>query len=248
MANLLSETAMVLAAGQGLRMRPLSLEKPKPLLEIGGRAMLDLALDKLAAAGIKRAVVNAFYLAEQIEAHCRNRHDLEIIVSHENELLDTGGGIKNALAHFDKPFYALNADLPWTDGPTPSLARMAKMWDGAKMDALLLLMATKKARGFGPAGDFALEKNGPEETGRVWRKNLPPPRPYVWISAQILKPELFAANPAKIFSNNMIWDAAEAKGRLYGLEHDGRCYHVGTPEDLARANALLESGQGWDAP
>lgn len=234
------DTAMILAAGRGERMRPLSLQKPKPLLEVGGRAMLDHAFDKLIAAGIKRAVVNAYYLAEQIEAHCAGRRDIEIITSREDELLDTGGGIKNALRHFDAPFFALNADLPWMDGPNPGLQRMKEAWNPSRMDALLLLMPTGKACGFEAKGDFALEKDG-----RVWRKDLPPPRPYVWISAQILKPELFAGISDKIFSNNLIWDDAETRGKLFGLQHDGSCYHVGTPEDLAKANQLLASGEGW---
>jgi MurNAc alpha-1-phosphate uridylyltransferase len=239
--NNLSTTAMVLAAGRGTRMRPLSLEKPKPLLEVGGRTMLDHALDKLVASGIERAVVNCFYLAEQIEEHLKQRRDLEIIISHETELLDTGGGIKNALHHFGgKPFLALNADLPWMDGPVPSLTRMKNMWDAAKMDALLLLMPADKARGFQPGGDFMLDADG-----RAHRRDAPKPRPYVMISAQILKPEYFVAIPEKVFSNNRIWDEAETRRKLFGLAHDGACFHVGTPEDLAEANALLASGRGW---
>jgi len=235
-----SHTVMILAAGLGTRMQPLTLEKPKPLLEVGGRTMLDHALDKLVAAGIKRAVVNTFYLAEQIEAHLSSRRDIEIVISRETELLDTGGGIKNALRHFDAPFFVLNADLPWMDGTEPSLKNMTEAWNASTMDALLLLMPTSKARGFEPKGDFVLEKDG-----RVWRKNAQPPRPYVWISAQILKPELFAKIPDKIFSNNKIWDDAEARGKLFGLEHTGTCYHVGTPQDLSKANELLTSGKGW---
>ncbi len=239
----ISNTAMVLAAGLGTRMRPLTLQKPKPLFEVGGRTMLDHALDKLVAVGIGCVVVNTFYLPEQIEAHLAARRDIEIIISRETELLDTGGGIKNALHHFgDRPFFALNADLPWMDGDQPSLSRMADIWDATKMDGLLLLMPTNKARGFAATGDFAMDKDG-----RVWRKDLPPPRPYVWISAQILKPELFAGEPEKKFSNNKIWDKAEAQNRLYGIEHNGTCYHVGTPQDLDKANALLASGQGWQA-
>jgi MurNAc alpha-1-phosphate uridylyltransferase len=130
--------------------------------------------------------------------------------------------------------------LPWMDGAKPGLERMKEAWDATRMDALLLLMLTNKARGFETKGDFALEKDG-----RVWRKDLSPPRPYVWISAQILKPELFAQIPDKVFSNNIIWHDAEARGKLCGIEHDGTCYHVGTPEDLASANQLLASGQGW---
>ena len=238
-----SRTAMVLAAGLGTRMRPLTLTKPKPLQLVGGRTMLDLALDRLVEAGIERAVVNVFYLAEQIEAHLQTRRDIEIIISREEELLDTGGGIVKALAHFeDKPFFSLNADLPWLDDAVPSLVRMQQKWDSAKMDTLLLLMRTEKARGFTAKGDFAMEENG-----RVWRKDLPPPRPYVWVSAQILKPQLFTHPPAKVFSNNHIWDRVEAARRLYGVEHDGTCYHIGTPEDWQIANDLLACGKGWDA-
>jgi N-acetyl-alpha-D-muramate 1-phosphate uridylyltransferase len=240
--TLLSDTAMVLAAGLGFRMRPLTLEKPKPLLEVGGRTMLDHALDKLRDAGLKRAVVNTFYLAEQIEAHVATRRDMDIIISRETELLDTGGGIKNALHHFGgKPFFALNADLPWLDGPKPSLQRMAEVWNPSKMDVLLLVMPTGKARGFGPAGDFMMETDG-----RLWRKEAPEPRSHVWISAQILKPQLMDEVGEKAFSNNRIFDIVEARGKLFGVEHLGTCYHAGTPEDLAEANRLLASGEGWD--
>ena len=239
--NNLSSTAMVLAAGLGTRMRPLTLTKPKPLFEVGGRTMLDHALDKLKAVGIRRVVVNAFYLAEQIEAHLATRQDLEIIISRETELLDTGGGIKNALHWFEgKPFFALNADLPWFDGAAPSLGRMAEVWDYLSIDVLLLLMPTQKARGFAARGDFMLEHDG-----RVWRKEAKEPRSHVWISAQIVKPQLIDEVADKAFSNNKIWDAAEARRKLFGVEHDGACYHVGTPEDLTEANRLLASGKGW---
>lgn len=243
----ISPTAMVLAAGLGVRMHPLTLSKPKPLLEVGGRTMLDRALDKLVDIGIRRAVVNTFYLAEQIEAHLARRYDIEIIISRETELLDTGGGIKNALHHFDGlPFFALNADLPWTDGSMSALARMKRAWNPEKMDALLLLMPTAKARGFAPAGGTAAGDFAMDADGHVYRQGVMPPRPYVWISAQILKPHLYESGPSiKSFSNNLIWNAAEIMHTLYGIEHDGSCYHAGTPGDLAQANALLASGQGW---
>jgi MurNAc alpha-1-phosphate uridylyltransferase len=239
----ISSTAMVLAAGKGLRMRPLTLETPKPLLEVGGRAMLDTMLDRLAAAGFKRAVVNTHHLPEKIEAHLKTRHDVEIVISREDELLETGGGIKKALANFGgKPFFALNADLPWTEGKIPALSRMAAAWNPTNMDALLLLTSTTKAekRGFGTRGDFVMEADG-----RLHRHDTKPPYPYVMIGAQIIKPELFAPITDKIFSNNIVWDKAERAGRLYGLAHDGTCYHVGTPEDLTEANRLLATKQGW---
>jgi MurNAc alpha-1-phosphate uridylyltransferase len=241
MTRLFSPTAMVLAAGLGTRMRPMTLAKPKPLQIVGDRTMLDHALDKLVKAGFRRAVVNTHYLAEQIETHLQSRTDIGIIISREETLLDTGGGIAKALPHFEgQPFFALNADLPWIDGQEPSLTRMMRQWNPDSMDSLLLLMPTGKARGFHATGDFMMNKDG-----RVWRKNAPPPRPYVWISAQILKPELFANPPAAVFSNNHIWNDAEARERLYGIEHDGTCYHVGTPEDWHTANELLASGKGW---
>jgi len=204
--------------------------------------MLDHALDKLVTAGIKRAVVNTHYLAEQIEEHLKNRSDIEIVISYEKTLLDTGGGIANALPYFEnKPFFALNADLPWMDGTTPSLIRMQRLWNTDQMDALLLLMRREKGRGFdATTGGFRLEAGG-----RISRKNLPVPQPYIMMAAQILKPEPFTKAPAPVFSNNYIWDLAEAQNRLYGLEHDGTCYHVGTPEDWRIANDLLQSGQGW---
>jgi N-acetyl-alpha-D-muramate 1-phosphate uridylyltransferase len=237
----LSPTAMVLAAGLGARMRPLTLTTPKPLQKIGGRTMLDLALDKLVAAGVQCAVVNTHYLAEQIEDHLKSRHDIEIVISREIELLDTGGGIAKALPYFDGlPFFCLNSDLPWMDGDTPSLSLLRGAWNPEEMDALLLVTQTKKARGFPPDGDFMMEIDG-----KLRRKNVPPPRPYVMLSAQILKPGLFISPPAKVFSTNIIWNAAEAKGRLYGVEHFGACYHVGTPDDLRAANDLLASGKGW---
>ena len=236
-----SNTAMVLAAGYGKRMLPLTLTRPKPLQLVAGRTMLDRVLDKLSAVGVQRVVVNTFYLAEQIEQHLQTRKDLDIIISREDELLDTGGGIVKALPYFDgKPFFTLNADLPWTDGVIPSLTRLKQQWNPEEMDAILLLMPTAKARGFPPTGDFAMEPDG-----RVWRQKLIPPRPYVWIGAQILKPELFTSPPGKIFSNNRIWDKAEEQQRLYGLEHQGTCYHIGTSHDLDTANELLTLGKGW---
>ena len=239
--SFLSRTAMILAAGLGTRMRPLTLTKPKPLQLVGGRTMLDHAIDRLVGAGVDRIVINTHYLAEQIEEHVKSRRDAEIILSREDELLDTGGGIVKALPYFDgKPFFALNADLPWIDGTVPSLSRLKQTWNPDVMDSLLLMMRTDKARGFAVTGDYALEPDG-----RIWREGLSPPRPFVCIGAQIVKPELFAQPPSKVFSNNHVWNLAESRQRLYGLEHDGTCFHVGTPQDWQLANELLASGKGW---
>ncbi len=239
----ISKTAMVLAAGFGSRMQPLTLHKPKPLFEVGGRTMLDHALDRLLAAGIKRVVVNTHYLGDQIAAHMAMRKDIESVISFEPAIMDTGGGVKQMLHEFGgQPFITLNADLPWFEsaGSVPSLSRMIDFWDAGRMDALLLLARNEGLLGFDPAkGDFMLEADG-----RVWRQNAPFPRSHVWISAQIVKPECYLGIEEKIFSNNRIWNEAEAKNKLYGLEFSGLCYHVGTPHDLEAANAHYASWLG----
>ncbi len=244
--DFLSSTAMILAAGLGTRLRPLTLAKPKPLFEVGGRTMLDQAIDHLKEAGIKRIVVNAHYLADQIAAQIAARRDVETVLSYEEDILDNGGGVKNARSYFsDKPFFVLNADLPWTEKSEPALSRMAQVWDGAKMDVLLLLYPTDKAKGFAPRkdggqGDFMMEPDG-----HVWRKNAPRDRSFVYISAMLVKPNLYDEINERVFSNNKIFDLAESRRRLFGLVHQGACYQISSPEDLAEANRLLETGQGW---
>jgi len=233
-------SAMVLAAGYGKRMLPLTATVPKPLLTVGGRTMLDQVLDKLHAAGVSNIVVNAGYLGTQIVAHCAARRDLPSLhISVEPEPLETGGGVKQALPQLGRePFFVINADLPWTDGATPALQRLRAAWNPAVMDMLLLTMPLALANGFSK-GDFALQPDG-----RLRRHGMTE-KPDVYIGAMIAKPELFAAVAAESFSSNMLFDAAEAAGRLYGLEHDGTCYHVGTPNDLKRANQLLTDNRGW---
>ncbi|MBY0428538.1 MAG: nucleotidyltransferase family protein [Alphaproteobacteria bacterium] len=240
--SMMPHTAFILAAGLGMRMRPLTIDRPKPLLTVGGQTMLDQVLDRLVDAGVKHAVVNAHYKAEQIEAHISARKNPELVLSKEEVLLDTGGGIKNALLHLGHdPIFAINSDLPWQDGNIPALQRLADTFNPKTMDALLLLMPVEKARGFtGAKGDFFMAANS-----QLSRKDTNPPRPYVFISAQIIKPDLFAAVPDNIFSTNVIWDEAERHGRLFGLVHDGTCFHVGTPEDLKEANRRIDDGLGW---
>lgn len=236
-------TAMVLAAGYGKRMLPLTATLPKPLLMVGGRTMLDQVLDRLREDGIRQVVVNAGYLGAQIAAHCAQRRDVPIIVSPEPEPLETGGGVKQALPLLGTDaIFVINADLPWQEAGTPALQRLRAAWQPAHMDLLLLVMPLAKAQGFGTAGDFALLPDGRLARAGSADKSL------VFIGAMIVKPELYAAVPEMVFSNNKLFDQAEAAGRLYGCLHQGTCYHVGTPPDWERANALLQSGRGWALP
>ena len=227
--------AMVLAAGLGLRMRPLTETRPKPLVILAGRTLLDHALDRLAAAGVTDAVVNTHYLGDMIAAHLDRRGRPRTIVSPEDELLDTGGGIARALPHLgDGPFFAVNADISWRDGATPALARLASSWRDDGMDALLLVHPTAAATGYAADGDFFLS-----ETGSLGRRGAAATAPYVFTGIQMLHPRLFGACPPGAFSLNLLFDRAIAGGRLHGLAHDGDWFHVGTPDALAEAEARL---------
>lgn len=239
MSPRIPHSAMVLAAGFGKRMRPLTAKTPKPLLTVGGQTMLDQLLDRLKADGIANIVVNASYLGDQIAAHCAARTDLPITVSHEAEPLETGGGVKQALPLLGpEPFFVLNADLPWRENGTPALQRLRAAWRPDVMDILLLTLPLAEANGF-TKGDFARGADG-----RLRRHGVAV-LPEVYIGAMIVKPQLYAPIAETSFSNNLLFDAAEAAGRLFGLRHNGSCYHVGTPGDLARANQLLTDGRGW---
>jgi N-acetyl-alpha-D-muramate 1-phosphate uridylyltransferase len=244
MASFIPHTAMLLAAGMGTRMLPLTLDRPKPMLHVAGKPMIDHALDKLVAIGVKRAVINLHYKGEAIENHLRNRRDIEIIFIHEEELLETGGGVKNALPNLgDAPFFCINTDLIFTDAPLESsLLGMATTWDSDKMDCLLLVKETTQTVGFDHAkGDYFLDPITPQ-LGRLHSRKAAPPRPYVFIGTQIVKPQAYAPVADKHFSNLKIFDQADAAGRLYGYIHQGGAYHAGTPEDLAHVNGLLAAG------
>jgi MurNAc alpha-1-phosphate uridylyltransferase len=226
--------AMVLAAGLGLRMRPITDKLPKPLVKLAGRALLDRALDALAAAGVTDAVVNTHYLPHMIEEHVAARASPRIRISREDALLETGGGVTAALAHLGAaPFYVANADIAWEDGPVPALARLAAFWDDDAMDALLLLQPTDAAPGYDGAGDFTRD-----DTGRLARRSSER-APFVFTGVQMLHPRLFAGAPDGAFSMNLLYDRALAAGRLFGLVHDAAWYHVGTPAALAEAEALI---------
>ncbi len=227
--------AMVLAAGRGERMRPLTDKTPKPMIEVRGRAMIDRVLDRLEEAGVKQAVVNLHHLGEQIEHHLAARRGPSIVFSHEAELLDTGGGVAKALPDLGKrPFFALNGDVVWLDGGSPVLERLAAAWDSAAMDVLLLLHPTAYAHGYHGAGDFFMSPGG-----QLRRRREREVAPFIFAGIQILHPRVFQDVPAGAFSLNLVYDRAAAAGRLWGLRHDGEWFHVGTPEALGDVENAL---------
>ena len=227
--------AMVLAAGLGLRLRPLTLTMPKPLVRVGGTTMLDRVLDRLAEYGVELAVVNTHHLGEQIARHVAARRAPRIVLSHEDELLDTGGGVKKALPLLgDAPFFVVNSDLLWTDGAEPALGRLARAWDDARMDTLLLLQPTARAYGYDGRGDFFMAEDGGLRLCRAGET-----APYLFAGVQIVHPRLFRDAPDGKFSLNLLFDRAAAARRLFGLAHLGGWYHVGTPDSLAGVEAAL---------
>lgn len=229
------DRAMVLAAGLGKRMRPLTDDRPKPLVELAGRSLLDRALDNLAAGGITNFVVNSHYKGEMIAAHLKGRDD--ITLSPEELLLETGGGVKAALPLLgDDSFFVVNSDAVWRDGGESTIARMAAQWNGETMDALLLVvpMAAVAGNMGDHPGDYHLEADG-----RARRRARGETAPFLFGGIQILHPRLFEGAPDGPFSLNVLYDRAQRAGRLHGLRHDGEWYHVGTPEELAAAETAF---------
>jgi MurNAc alpha-1-phosphate uridylyltransferase len=226
---------MLLAAGLGTRMRPLTDNLPKPLIVAGGKTLLDHNLDQLAFAGVEQVVVNVHYLADQIEAHCKVRAVPRIVISDERAgLLDSGGGVLKALPHLkDGPFFCLNADTIFIDGPRSNMVRMAEAFEPENMDALLLVAPTVTTIGWGNKGDFLMHQDG-----RLERAGKSRMAPFAYCGVAIFRPELFAGRP-DIFSLNRVFDESEEKGRLFGLRLDGQFMHVGTPQALAEAEAAL---------
>ncbi len=232
--------AMVLAAGLGLRLRPATARLPKPLVEVAGRTLLDRALDGLKAAGVTRAVVNTHYLGAMVARHLAARTAPCIMLSPEETLLETGGGIARALTHLGSaPFFVVNGDIAWRDGATPALGRLAGSWGGSVMDALLLIHPVESARGYDGAGDYHIV-----DSGALRRRSGADSAPFVFTGIQILHPRLFAAAPAGAFPLVRLFDAAEAAGRLFGVVHDGDWFHVGTAEGLAAADSSFGHGHG----
>lgn len=232
--------AMVLAAGLGVRMRPFTADRPKALVGVAGRALIDHVLDRLAANGVTTAVVNVHHFADLMIAHLKNRRDLEIIISDERKLLlDTGGGIKKALAHFKgEPFIAHNCDSIWAEGLSNALARMARQFDEKTMDALLLLAPTVRALGYEERGDFDMDP-----AGLLKRRAEQRMAAFAYIGVQIVHPRLLHGAPEGAFSANVLWNRGIDAGRLHGVRLDGTWMHVGSPEGLREAEAFLKSAR-----
>lgn len=234
-------TAMIMAAGLGKRMRPLTATRPKPLVPVAGKPLIDHVFDRLRSAGIGRAVVNVHYLADALEAHLRARvKDIEVVVSDERaQLLETGGGLVKARSLLgDDPVVVINADSFWLDGPTDAIRALAAAWDDSRMDALLLLIPYARAHGYRGQGDFHLDAMG-RITGRRRRGRV---APFVYIGVQMIHPRLIADAPEGAFSTNLFWDRALAAGRLWGLVHQGLWFEIGQPASIPEAEAILADG------
>jgi len=231
-------TAMVMAAGLGKRMRPLTATRPKPLVEVAGKTLLDHSLDRLRAAGVAKAVINVHYLADALEAHLNNRvQGIETIVSDEREeLLETGGGLARALPLIDAdPFLAINSDNLWIDGPVDSLRLLASNWDDARMDALLLLVPLARAYCHKGQGDFHLST-----AGALRRRRPGTVAPFVYTGIQMVSKRLFEAGfPSGPFSTNLLWDRAIEAGRCFGAVHQGLWFDIGAPANIKKAEAIL---------
>jgi MurNAc alpha-1-phosphate uridylyltransferase len=232
-------SAMILAAGRGERMRPLTDSTPKPLIPVGGRSTLDRAMDRLQEHHVRNLVINVHHLGEQIAAHvgAGRAH-----IVREESLLDTGGSVKNALPLLGhEPFFVLNGDGLWTDGTVPMLKRLEAAWDPKRMDALLLLHPIDKAIGreASDKGDYFVDDVGAKQVGKARHRGAEPTAPYFFASVSICDSRIFRISPDGPFSLVQLWHRAQAAGHLYGLVHDGQWFHVGTPHALAEAEQVL---------
>lgn len=244
----LPKVAMVLAAGGGTRLRPLTDTTPKPLIEVGGVATLDRILDKLESAGVERAVVNAHHLSDRILGHIEARRatgrgpEVEVIV--EPEKLETGGGVRNALSAIgDQPFFVINGDSVWLDGMSDTLHRFAAGWDAESMDVFLLLYSFARVLGYHGLGDYHMDP-----LGKLNRREESRVAPYAYMGVSILHPRVFENTPEGPFSLNVLYDHAEEAERLFGMMHDGLWYHISTQADLMKANERFTRDHMPDVP
>ena len=232
------KTAMVLAAGLGKRMRPLTATRPKPLIEVAGKPLLDHLFERLRAAGVEKAVVNVHYLADAVEAHlAKHAHGLDVSISDERGLLlETGGGLVKAAPLIDcDPFLVVNSDNLWIDGPADTLRLLASHWNGEKMDALLLLVPHARAENHGGMGDFHMDR-----TGRLRRRARNRVAPFVFTGIQMVSKRLLRDAPEGPFSTNKLWDRAIEEGRCFGAVHQGLWFDVGTPTSIKATELILE--------
>lgn len=234
------DTAMLMAAGLGKRMRPLTATRPKPLVKVAGKALMDHAVDALEAGGIRRLVVNVHYLADTIEAHLRARRSgLDVRISDERaKLLETGGGLMRAKELLgEAPFFCANSDNLWVDGPAETLDLMRRLWNPERMDALLLVVPLARAYCHEGPGDFHMDA-----AGRLTRRKAATVAPFVFTGVQILSPTLLTDPPSDVFSTNIFWNRAIEAGRLYGVSHQGLWFDVGTPRAIPIVESMLAHG------
>ncbi len=234
---LVSDVAMVLAAGMGKRMRPLTASRPKPLVRVAGKPLIDHCLDKLDEAGVARAVVNVHYLADQMVAHLGHRSTPAITVSDETDaLLETGGGLVRAMPLIDADtFFCLNSDNIWLDGPRNAFAALSAAWDDDKMDALMLLVGHAQAFNYEGRGDFHLD-----QLGKISRRRPGRVAPFIFSGIQIVSKRLMRDAPEGAFSTGVLWNRAIDEGRLYGISHTGLWFEVGAPGMIAPTEAALQ--------
>jgi MurNAc alpha-1-phosphate uridylyltransferase len=237
--SLASDTAMVLAAGLGKRMRPLTATQPKPLVRVGGKALIDYSLDQLEGAGIGRAVVNAHYLADALEAHLKKRKTgPDIGMSDErSQLLETGGGMVKAAPDLPDPFFCLNSDNIWVDGPRDVFAELSNAWDADRMDALLLLVNHTRALNYRGKGDFHLDP-----LGKVTRRRSGRIAPFIFTGIQLVSKRLLRDAPEGPFSTNVLWQRAIEEERLFGISHTGVWFEVGEPAAIRPTEDWLARG------
>ena len=240
MSALVSDTAMLMAAGLGKRMRPLTATTPKPMVRVAGKPLIDRALDRLEDAGVEKAVVNVHYLAESIEAHLGQRQRPAVTFSDEREeLLETGGGMvkANDAGLLPDPFFACNADSIWLDGPRNAFADLSSAWNPEKMDALLLVVTHARAKNFDGTGDFYMDG-----AGRLTRKLPGRIAPFIYTGIQLVSHRLLRDAPEGKFSTNILWDRAIEEDRLFGVAFTGMWYEVGTPQHIRPTEEALTGG------
>ena len=228
-------TAMVLAAGLGTRMRPLTNDRPKPLVEVAGKPLIDHALDRLAEAGVVNAVVNVHHFGDAVETHLRGRTNPAITISDErDQLLETGGGLIRAQALLPDPFFCVNSDNVWLEGPTDAFRQLSRAWDAGRMDALLLLVPHTRASNFRGKGDFHMDG-----LGRLTRRRSGRIAPFIFTGIQLIAKRLLRDAPEGPFSTNILWTRAIEEGRLYGTAFTGEWFEVGDPQAIAPTEAAL---------